>query len=156
MICVTILTGGSSMHDFKDFFWRTWLTSLALVLLVCLMGWANSGCGVLTGSQGKPGVAGPQGTPGNAGVSGPTGPQGTPGTPAASVVPVQLCPEQGAPEYPVRFPESALCVAGKLYGVFWDGTGAWLAELPPGAYRSTATGLGCDFQIKAGCEIVSL
>ena len=63
---------------------------------------------------------------------------------------VQLC--KGAPSYGMFF-EFAQCVDNKLYAVYWNGKDAFLTELPPGEYRSTSTGLGCNFTVIKKCDI---
>lgn len=55
--------------------------------------------------------------------------------------------------YPNSFPESGLCIAGKLYAVMWSGGMSWLTEIPPGAYSSTSTGPSCSFTVTSGCSI---
>ena len=106
------------------------------------------------GEPGRPGndsnTPGPSGADGAPGQVGPQGPAGTPGT---SVVAVQFCPSVGPASYPSRFPEVGLCIGGSLYATYWDGHQAWTTEVPPGTYRSTATGLGCTFQVLPNCRI---
>ena len=63
---------------------------------------------------------------------------------------VQLC--KGTPSYGMFF-EFAQCIDHKLYAVYWNGKDAFLAELPPGEYRSTSTGLGCSFTVIKQCDI---
>ena len=85
-------------------------------------------------------------------IPGPQGLQGPPGAPANSVSVVQFCPAQGATTYG-HFPEYGLCIDNVLYGVYWDNKNAFLAEIVPGTYKSTSTGLGCTFVVASGCLI---
>jgi hypothetical protein len=105
-----------------------------------------------TGAQGPTGATGAQGPTGATGAQGPAGPQGIPGLNAAPTTTVQFCPGY-TPTYPTTFPESGLCVGGNIYAVYWDGTNAWLALIPPGHYASTSTTAPCDFTVVAGCVI---
>jgi len=112
------------------------------------------------GAPGERGEAGPVGpassVPGPAGkdgATGPMGPMGPAGSPGNSVVAMRFCPSVGAPSYPTRFPEVGLCIGNSLYAVYWDGRNSWMAEVPPGSYRSTATGLGCNFTVGLSCQI---
>lgn len=87
------------------------------------------------------------------GVPGPQGEQGPAGLDAAPVIVVQLCPNRPAPSYGT-FPEQALCIGGKLYGVYntQDHGLDYLAELPPGNYASIAP-QGCNLTIGENCAI---
>lgn len=129
-----------------------------------------------TGNDGQNGTTGPSGQEGHDGSVGPQGPAGTngqngsnghdgadgqngsnghdgaPGQDATPVYSVQFCANQGATTYG-HFPEQALCVNHKLYAVFWDGGNAFLAEIAPGAYRTTSTGLICNFTVAANCVV---
>lgn len=106
------------------------------------------------GPAGRDGVDGAQGEKGDTGAMGPQGaqgPQGAPGVDAAPVVAIKLC--LNVPTvYPTSFPESALCIQGKLYGVYWDGSHAFLAYLPPGNYTSTSP-QGCNLHIHENCIV---
>lgn len=104
-----------------------------------------------TGMQGTPGVNGQEGAVGQPGTAGANGQDGRD---ASGVTTVQFCPSQG-PTTHGHFPEQGLCVADKLYAVYWDkpGLNAWLAEIVPGTYGSTATGLSCTFVVSPGCVV---
>lgn len=111
----------------------------------------------LPGAQGNPGSdgeGGTQGPVGPAGSPGVQGPSGVPGTPATNVTTVEFCPGQGQTTYG-HFPEQGICIEGKIYAVYWDqvNLNAWLAEIVPGVYISTATGLQCTFTVYANCNI---
>ena len=80
------------------------------------------------------------------------GHDGQDGTNATPVTEVQFCPEQGATTYG-HFPEQGLCINNKILAVFFMGGMAFLAEVPPGAYVSTSTGLQCSFKVIQGCEV---
>ena len=99
------------------------------------------------GSQGPQGVAGATGATGAQGVAGATGVAGTNGT---TITPVQLC-QACQSVYPTTFPESALCINNRLYGVYSVNDG-FLALLPDGAYSSDGINCSCNFTIK-GCTI---
>lgn len=86
---------------------------------------------------------------GNQGASGLNGLQGSPGTTIAAI---QFCPSQG-PTTHNHFPEQGICINEKIIAAFWDGTNAFLAEIVPGSYTSTSTGLQCTFTIINGCNI---
>lgn len=93
---------------------------------------------------------------GATGAIGPQGSQGPQGLPGQSVTTVEFCPSQGATVYPSHFPEYGLCIEGAIYGVYWDDHGrgsAWLAQIAPGTYVSTATGLACTFKVTTNCGI---
>lgn len=77
---------------------------------------------------------------------------GSDGTNATSVTVVQLCPSYGPTQYPDSFPEQALCVSNNLYGVYWSGTQAFLAEIVPGAYASTSPD-GCTLTVSENCQV---
>lgn len=111
---------------------------LAWALAVSLLGCAK---------QGTPGVQGPKGISGN---DGSQGPQGQPGT---IITTIEFCPSQGPTVYPSTFPEYGLCISDKLYGVYSNSGNAWLAEIVPGLYSSTATGLACTFSVAIGCQV---
>ena len=129
---------------------------LAGILLVML-----AGCGQLKGQSGATGPAGAPGAPAKPcvvtivtnGVQ-IACPGSAPETVynGSSVAPVQFC--QGIQTvYPNSFPEFGLCVSGTLYGVYYDGTNAWMAQIVPGVYKSTATGLQCTFSVGNNCEV---
>lgn len=99
------------------------------------------------------GTTGPKGDTGDKGDTGPAGPPGINGANGTPVNAVQFCSEQGSTVYPSHFPEYGLCISGALYGVYWNGTDAFLAEIVPGAYQSTSTGLKCNFTVAEGCLI---
>ncbi len=112
----------------------------------------NQGNPGAKGDQGEIGATGPKGDTGETGPKGDKGDQGEPGLPGTVITPVQFCPNQGSTAYG-HFPEQGLCIANKLYGVYWDGHNSFLAELAPGAYISTSTGLQCNFTIGTGCAV---
>lgn len=91
------------------------------------------------------GIAGATGQTGAPGQTGATGPQGLPGT---VIAPIQFCPSQGPTTYG-HFPEYGLNIDGMIYAVYWSNTDAFLAQIVPGAYVSTSTGLACSFTINA-------
>lgn len=104
------------------------------------------------GPQGDTGPQGPQGDQGIPGPQGSPGPTGEPGQDATPVTVVQLCPSYGPTQYPSSFPEQALCISGNLYGVYWDGSNAFLAEIVPGVYASTSPD-GCTLTVDANCQV---
>lgn len=106
----------------------------------------------ISNGQSITGAQGVQGSQGIQGVTGNTGPQGVPGTDAPSVTVVQLCASWGQTSYPSNFPEQALCIGNNLLGVYWNGTQAFLALLPPGDYTSTSP-QGCNLTILPNCQI---
>lgn len=117
----------------------------ALLYLVIIM----AACGKPhDGAQGSTGAQGPTGAQGVPGVIGPTGPAGTNATPV-TVVP--LCPGF-VPTYPNIFPEYALCIQSKLYGVY-SANGGFLAELPPGTYSSNGINADCHLTILPNCVV---
>lgn len=88
---------------------------------------------------------------GSDGLQGAPGAAGAAGAPGTIITPIQLCP--GVPTYPTSFPEFAMCLGGVLYGVYdQDGDHVFLAELPPGRYRSTSPD-ACNFTIGSNCEV---
>lgn len=89
------------------------------------------------------------GVPGQVGA---TGSQGTPGVNASSVTAVQFCPNVTT-TYPSSFPEFGLCLQGSIYGVYWNGTDTWLAEIVPGDYTSTSSTSPCNFTVTTNCGI---
>lgn len=117
---------------------KTLMILMALILMACGKP-----------KDGGPGPKGNTGTPGVAGAQGPKGDQGIPGT---SVSIVSLCPGYGPTHYPDNFPEQAFCIGGSLYGVYYTGAYAFLAELPPGNYNSTSP-QGCNLTISANCVV---
>lgn len=110
------------------------------------------------GDTGVPGAVGPQGPVGTQGAiglpgaTGPTGASGANGQDATPVLVTQFCASQGNTTYG-HFPEKGLCIGNKLYGVYWDSTNAFLAEIVPGNYISTSTGLQCSFTVEANCVV---
>lgn len=94
-----------------------------------------------------------RGPTGYNGKDGKDGADGRDGTDATPVTVVQLCPNRPAPSYGA-FPEQALCIGGKLYGIYntQDHGLDYLAELPPGNYASIAP-LGCNLTIGANCAV---
>lgn len=121
------------------------LLSVAIVL---------SGCGKpKDGLNGQQGPSGVQGSPGATGPVGQSGAMGLPGTNASLTTIVQFCPSQGSTVYPNNFPEVGECLGGNIYAVYYDGHNAWLAEIVPGTYISTATGLQCTFTVLSNCQI---
>lgn len=107
------------------------------------------------GAVGPSGPQGPQGSiglPGSVGPMGPSGSTGAPGQNATPVTTVEFCPGQGSTTYG-HFPEYGLCIGNNLYGLYWDGKNAFLAEIVPGKYISTSTGLQCTFIVDANCKV---
>jgi hypothetical protein len=98
------------------------------ILIICLV---LMGCG-----QGPQGVQGPAGT------------NGTNGT---SPTMVQFCTDVVG--HYGTFPEYGECLGGNIFAVYWDGKNAWLAEVYPGNYESTATGLQCNFTVGTNCSV---
>lgn len=70
----------------------------------------------------------------------------------SQITAVQFCAGQ-VEQYPTSFPEYGLCLNNTLYAVYWDGHNSWLAQVAPGNYLSTATGLQCNFTITTGCTV---
>lgn len=128
------------------------LRSVVLIVGVAIMA---VGCGVKgdRGPTGDIGSHGSTGQPGKDGTSivGPEGPAGVPGVNATGVVPVQLCPGF-VPTYPSVFPESALCIGQRLYGVY-SSLGGFLSLLTPGRYHSEGIGATCDFTVADNCVV---
>ena len=131
--------------------------------VVQVVGGANIVCGVsvvfiangtngLNGTNGTNGVDGSNGSNGKDGTNGTDGINGTNGT---IITPVQFCTNQGITVYPSNFPEYGLCLSGTLYAVYWDqaNMNAWFAQIVPGTYISTATGLQCTFTVGLNCSI---
>ena len=114
---------------------KTLIILMTLVLIAC--------------GRPKDGGPGPKGNTGSTGSTGAQGPQGTPGT---SITVEQLCPSYGPTSYPDVWPEQAFCVGGTLYGVYWTGSQAFLAALPPGVYESTSP-QGCTLTVGLNCQI---
>jgi len=115
----------------------------------------DTGATGATGPQGPAGLQGPigqTGAPGPAGPKGDQGLQGPKGDPGTVVGAVQFCPLQGSTTYG-HFPEFGLCIGNRLFGVYYDHQNAWLAEIVPGTYVSTATGLACTFQVNSDCTV---
>lgn len=112
----------------------------------------------LTVYNGADGPQGLPGTPGDPGATGATGSQGAPGTngqdgtDATPITVVELCPSYGATSYPNSFPELAVCLDNNLYGVYWSGTEAFLAEIVPGTYASTSPD-ACTLTVAANCVV---
>ncbi len=79
------------------------------------------------------------------------GDAGKPGT-DASIGTVQFCPKQGATTTG-HFPEYGLCINNILYGVFDDSFHTWLAQVIPGTYTATSTGLQCTFTVSPNCVV---
>ena len=137
------------MRELKFLVLNTLLPAAFLILLAYLL----SACGHFKGDVGQPGAPGAGGVSGEKGEKGDQGNQGVAGTPSLPVTSVQLCKSVGSTVYPTTFPEQVLCVSQELYGVYWDGSNAWLAKLPVGRYESTATNLKCTFDIKPNCVV---
>lgn len=136
---------------------RFYFTIIAVLTIM------TTGCGrPHDGRDGAPGesVQGPQGDPGQSivGPSGPVGATGSPGingtngvnAPATTIV--QLCPGFVA-AYPNVFPEVALCLNHKLYGVYSANDG-FMVLMPPGAYSSNGINASCTFTVKENCVVV--
>lgn len=98
--------------------------------------------------NGTPGQVGPQGIQGQPGAAGET-------SFSTNVSFIQFCPNEGPTTYG-HFPEQGLVVGDQILGVYYDGVNAWLAEIVPGTYNSTATGLGCTFQVNVGGTVQQL
>lgn len=105
-----------------------WLLVIISVLLLSVL---MTGCASEKGAQGIKGI------------------DGTPGT---NVTVIQFCPQHGSTTHS-HFPEKGICINGAIIAAFWDGTNAFLAEVVPGAYISTSTGLQCSFTVTSGCSI---
>lgn len=113
-----------------------------------------SACG--RGHDGRNGIDGATGATGSQGAQGQVGPQGNTGAAGANgttVTVVRLCPNNPAPSYG-NFPEQALCIGGKLYGIYNTQSNGldFLSELPPGNYASVAPS-GCNLTIGAACAV---
>lgn len=65
---------------------------------------------------------------------------------------VQFCSNYNT-TYPTSFPEFGICLNNLLYGVYWDGHNAWLAEIVPGYYLSTSTSAPCNFHVLTNCGV---
>lgn len=91
------------------------------------------------------------GPPGERGLTGATGAAGTNGT---TITAIQFCPDSVA-TYPSTFPEYGLCIGNVLYAVY-SIPNAFLTEIVPGNYSSTAIGSSCSFTVKANCVIQGL
>lgn len=78
--------------------------------------------------------------------NGQKGDTGSPGMNATSVEMVKLCP--GAVENYGSFPEYAMRVGNKLYGVYSVGSG-FLAQLYPGQYVTSSNGPNCNFTVNS-------
>lgn len=105
-------------------------------------------CGAETAvlTNGAPGQVGPQG------IQGQPGNDGTDGI-STNVAVVQFCPNQGPTTYG-HFPEQGLVVDDQILAVYYDGSNAWLAVIVPGEYRTTSTGLSCNFTVQVGGTVV--
>lgn len=103
-------------------------------------------------------VSGPSGPQGPAGINGTNGTDGTDGVngkdgeDVTNVTVVKFCGKY-ITHYPSKFPEYGLCIDGTLYANYWDGKNSWLAEVPPGYYRSTSTSAPCNFIVQDNCVI---
>lgn len=122
---------------------------LALTLSAC--GQGSKGDSGTNGEQGVQGLVGPQGLPGQ---DGQPGSNGADGLNAPGVIAVSLCPGF-EPSYPNLFPEYALCIDNKLYGVY-SANGGFLAELPPGDYSSNGVNATCSLRIAVDCSVTRL
>ncbi len=109
-----------------------------LAFLFCLA--LLAGCAPQKGDRGD---TGPIGIPGDS-IVGPPGQDATPTTI------VTLCP--GVTIYPGVFVEVAICLQGKLYGVY-SANGGFLTELVPGTYSSNAIGSACNLTIGSNCVV---
>lgn len=108
----------------------------------------------LLACAGPEGSVGPQGVTGLKGSPGPQGPSGTNGTDSTITTVVQLCPVTD-PTIPGVFPETGLCIDGKLYAVFNQPNKTdYLVLIPPGTYESMATGASCTFTVYSNCSLV--
>lgn len=151
-------------------------TALSLMILALVLACGKVGP---QGIDGRPGADGAPGLKGEMGVSGqdarpctvlPTadgaqivcpdgsvqaihsGQDGAAGTPGTLTSTVQFCPSYGPTTYPNNFPEYGLCIANQLYAVYWTGSQAFLALVPPGRYSSTST-QACSFQVLPNCQV---
>lgn len=120
---------------------------MLLSLLFTLFG--LSGCGYdavfIPGPKGDTGAQGPKGDTGE------NGNNGSNGADAVSVYAVQLCPNNPPASYPNVFPEVALCIQHKLYGVY-NGNIDYFSEIPPGNYSSIAP-QGCNLHVYPDCVV---
>lgn len=133
-------------------------------LLMALLLFCMVSCALPKGDKGDPGVQGELGQTGSPGsngmdgkdgLNGAQGPAGANGQDLANVHAVPFCPGQGSTTYvPNHFPEYGICIAGKLYGVMDDSFHSWLAEVVPGTYMSTSTGLQCTFVVQSNCVVL--
>lgn len=98
------------------------------------------------------GPDGAKGDTGETGSQGMAGQDGSNGINATPITPVQFCPNLGTTVYASNWPEQGFCLDNKLYGVYFTGSYAFLAELPPGAYSSTSMN-GCSFTIGSNCSV---
>lgn len=116
-----------------------------------------SACAMPKGDRGDVGQIGEQGQSGlngQDGKDGEQGAQGEPGQDLANVHTVQFCISQGSTTHtPGHFPEYGICISNKLYAVMDDSFHAWLAEIVPGTYQTTSTGLICTFTVLTNCGI---
>lgn len=101
---------------------------------------------LLLGACSQPGAPGVNGVDGKNGLNGTNGSNGADANP---VTIVQLCPD--ITTYPGVFVEVALCIQGKLYGVYSNPV--FMTELPPGNYASAAIGSACNLTIGENCVI---
>lgn len=72
--------------------------------------------------------------------------------PSQNLTMVQFCSNYST-SYPTSFPEFGLCLNNLLYGVYWDGHNAWLAQIVPGYYLSTSTSAPCNFHVLPNCGV---
>jgi hypothetical protein len=79
------------------------------------------------------------------------GTNGTDGTNGTVVTPIQFCPGF-TQTYPSTFAESGFCINGVMYGVY-SAYGGFLAELPPGTYRSDGVHAKCVFTLGPNCQL---
>lgn len=118
-----------------------------------------TGCGIgglptvveIPGPKGDSGAQGANGTNGADGAKGDKGDKGDTGEDGASPAMIKFCP-QYVTTYPSVFPEYGICLTNKLFGVYYDGNHAFLAEIVPGRYVSTSPNT-CSFTVKANCVI---
>lgn len=116
------------------------MIKLLVSLFIALL---STGCG--TNESGLYAVQAITGPTGNQGVQGATGSSGT------GVTTIQLC-VGFIPSYPNVFPEYAVCIQNKLYGVY-SANGGFLTYMPEGTYSSNGINSSCTFTVGHNCTI---
>jgi hypothetical protein len=127
---------------------------LVLAMLVALSACAPKegprGADGAVGKQGETGEQGPKGDKGDAGDKGDKGDQGNPGVDPTPTTIVKLCP--GFTQFNSIYVEVALCIQGKLYGVY-SANGGFMTEIVPGTYFSDGVGNSCNVTVSANCQV---